>query len=302
MTKGFRFISRLPEPVAGHVQEDVLQVRRALHPLALEALVDQPLDEGIGGLHRKDLAVVHDGHPIAERLGLVHVMSGEHNRPSLGTDRVRQLPQVASRLRIESSGGFIEKEDLRLIDERGGNAEALLLAARELIDLRARFFGQVDLLQRGHRINTPAVERREHVEQLEQAKSVEECRRLQLDPDQAFYLVGVFANVDAGHQGPSIVGLAQPLEDLDRRRLAGAVWTEQAEDLPLFDAKRDAVDGDEAAVSLAESVDDDRESLYGHIWIALLGLRHHIHADIIAIAIAPRWRATEAARRPRAHP
>src|SRR5438445_444779 len=89
MTKGFRFISRLPEPVARHVQEDVLQVRRALHPLALEALVDQPLDEGIGGLHRKDLAVVHDGPPIRP-----FTWSGS-SRTSMPATRAR--PSSASR-------------------------------------------------------------------------------------------------------------------------------------------------------------------------------------------------------------
>ena len=46
--------------------------------------------------------------------------------------------------------------------------------------------------------------------------------------------------VEAEHPDPAAVGPAQALEDLDRRRLAGAVRAEQAEQLPALDGERDA--------------------------------------------------------------
>ena len=48
------------------------------------------------------------------------------------------------------------------------------------------------------------------------------------------------------------------LADLDRRRLAGTVGTEQGEDLTAADVEVQAVDGDELAVALDEPADGDR--------------------------------------------
>src|SRR5687768_5902838 len=48
------------------------------------------------------------------------------------------------------------------------------------------------------------------------------------------------------------VALAMPLEDLNRRGLAGAVGTQQREHLAALDAQVDARDGLEVAVSLAQ--------------------------------------------------
>src|SRR5438132_14350123 len=103
MTNGLRFTLTLAEPVPCHIEEDVLKVGRSLHPLTLESLVEQPLDESVGRLHRQDLAVVHDRDPVAEGLSLVHVVGGENNRPPLGTDWLRQLPEVPACLRIEAT-------------------------------------------------------------------------------------------------------------------------------------------------------------------------------------------------------
>ena len=51
------------------------------------------------------------------------------------------------------------------------------------------------------------------------------------------------ARVEAEHRRRARGRLAVPLEDLDGRRLAGAVLAEQAVDLPGVDLERDAVDG-----------------------------------------------------------
>jgi hypothetical protein len=51
--------------------------------------------------------------------------------------------------------------------------------------------------------------------------------------------------------------LRQANDRVDRRRLAGAVGAEKAEELAGFDAQRNAVDGSEVAVALNELVDFD---------------------------------------------
>ena len=56
------------------------------------------------------------------------------------------------------------------------------------------------------------------------------------------------------------VARAVALEDLDRRRLAGAVRAEQAEDLALLDLEVDAAHRLERAVRLPQAADGDRAS------------------------------------------
>src|SRR5439155_16938357 len=64
--------------------------------------------------------------------------------------------------------------------------------------------------------------------------------------------------VEAEHLDPPAVGAAVALEDLDRRRLAGAVRAEQAEDLALLDLEADPAQRLLAAVPLAQILDEDR--------------------------------------------
>jgi len=84
---------------------------------------------------------------------------------------------------------------------------------------------------------------------------------LQLDPDQALDPRWVATDVDPGDDHPALVGVAQPLEDLHGGGLAGAVGSEDAEDLVLADVEGDAVDGHDLAVALAEILDLDRHPL-----------------------------------------
>ena len=67
------------------------------------------------------------------------------------------------------------------------------------------------------------------------------------------------AHVEAEHPDLAGVGLAEALEDLDGRRLAGAVRAEQAEDLARADLEADAVNRlDLAIVLLQVAYTDDR--------------------------------------------
>ena len=67
----------------------------------------------------------------------------------------------------------------------------------------------------------------------------------------------VRGRVGAEHRHGAAVAAAVALEDLDRRRLAGAVRAEQREDLALADLEADAAQRLVPAVALAEVLDDD---------------------------------------------
>ena len=88
-------------------------------------------------------------------------------------------------------------------------------------------------------------------------------RRLQDDADLlAPSLVGL-GRVRAEHGDRAGVALAVALEDLDGRRLAGAVGAEEAEDLARGDLEADPADGLDLAVGLAEIGNGDCTR---HIW------------------------------------
>ena len=93
-------------------------------------------------------------------------------------------------------------------------------------------------------------------------------------------------DVQAEHAWPSPrVGRAQALEDLDGRRLAGAVRAEQAEDLAAGDLEVDAVDGDEVAVALGQAADADHR---------IVGERGHLTCRRGDRLHAARWCQTSA--------
>ena len=84
---------------------------------------------------RDDPAVVDDGDPVAEPLGLLHVVRRQQDGPSRGLVGRAMRSQSCRRLcGIEARRRLVEKEDLRVSGERAGDREALALAAGELAD------------------------------------------------------------------------------------------------------------------------------------------------------------------------
>src|SRR6185312_14280594 len=153
-----------------------------------------------------------------------------------------------------------EEDDLGVVHEREGDRKPLLLAARELPRLGLGLLVEADERQQARRpaFERHAVEAREEVEQLGCREVLEERVLLQLHADAA---------LDARRVGPdgltedlhrSAVGPREPLDHLQRRRLAGAVGTEDAERLTTRHGERHARDRVHIAVTLLEPVDLDR--------------------------------------------
>ena len=87
---------------------------------------------------------------------------------------------------------------------------------------------------------------------------LEQLRLLQDDADALAELLLASRGVVTEDGHLTRIALPVALEDLDRRRLARAVRTEQAVDLPFRDLEADAADGFVRAVRLSEIADDDR--------------------------------------------
>ena len=88
-------------------------------------------DQLLRSAQRDDAAVIHDGDAVAQALGLIHVVRGENDGAARLLELVDQVPQMAARLGIEAGGRLVEKQQLRIADQRAGHGQPLLLPAGE---------------------------------------------------------------------------------------------------------------------------------------------------------------------------
>lgn len=72
-------------------------------------------------------ATVHKANPIAQRLALVHTVGRQQNGDVLLADGGQQLPNVATRTRINTGRGLVQHDQRRLSDKRHANGEPAAL-------------------------------------------------------------------------------------------------------------------------------------------------------------------------------
>src|SRR3954467_15360082 len=92
-----------------------------------------------------------------------------------------------------------------------------------------------------------------HPEVLVGSEVLVERRVLEDKPDVAAYGAPLAADVVAGDRRRAACRSGQRAEDLDRRRLAGSVGTEEPEDLAGLHVEADTVDRREVAVALRQA-------------------------------------------------
>ena len=113
----------------------------------------------------------------------------------------------------------------------------------------------IDPLQRG----VDPVEIGEELDQLGRGQIVEEGGRLQLHADSAADVLGLGAGVITGHHDRAGVRRAQPFDHLQRGRLAGAVRTQNPEDLAGKNGQVDPIDRGQRPIALDQPAGfDDR--------------------------------------------
>ena len=112
------------------------------HALAL-ARAEPQLDHLSGGVAAdeiarcalgRDTSAVHDHQPVAQLLGLVHVVGGQHQRDPVGLQPVKAVPEGVAGLGVEARGGLVEQQQLGLVDQGPGDRQAPLHPARQRID------------------------------------------------------------------------------------------------------------------------------------------------------------------------
>ena len=68
---------------------------------------------------------------VGAALGLVHVVGRDEQRHPAGGKLEEQIPQLPAGDGVDARGGLVEKQQLRLVDQRAGQREPLLPSAGE---------------------------------------------------------------------------------------------------------------------------------------------------------------------------
>ena len=104
----------------------------------LGIIEDRAHGSGLDGL-----AGVHDGHPVAELGDDAEVVRDEqHRQVALGGKVAQELEDLQLRRDVERGGGLVGQHDAGGAGERGGDQQALALAAGELVGIaRERLLG-----------------------------------------------------------------------------------------------------------------------------------------------------------------
>src|SRR5258708_2397953 len=101
-----------------------------------DVLRAERLDQLPRTAQRDDLAVIDDRDAIAKNLRFVHVVRRQDGGLSRRLELFDEIPELSPRLRVESRRRLVEKQPLRVNDDRPGEREPLLLSARELSHAR----------------------------------------------------------------------------------------------------------------------------------------------------------------------
>ena len=224
----------------------VARSRRTSTTSRVTCSLDQRARRALGD----DVAAVHDHEPIAELLGFVHVVRGEHERDALALQAGTAGPKQVARLRVEAGRRLVEQEHVGRVDQPASDREPSLHAARERVDLGVAPVAQLHEVEqlggpladeRSRQVEVAAVDH--HVVPHRQLGV--EVVLLRHDAEARADLRAVGRGVHAEHAEFAARPRRHAADHAHRRRLARAVRSEEAERLAGFDREVDAVDGHE---------------------------------------------------------
>ena len=106
-----------------------------------------PINKSLRSVDVDNSAVLDDCHAVAQALRFLHQMSGQKDRLAALANAAHQFPDRSTRLRVQSSGQLVEKHHFRIVDQREGDEETLLLPAREIHEPGVALVGEAELIE-----------------------------------------------------------------------------------------------------------------------------------------------------------
>ncbi len=192
-------------------------------------------------------------------------MRGDDDRLPHALQLFEQLLDLDARAGIQTRGGLVQEEHLGVMNERFRQAEALLHAARQFLDVGISLLGEIRQLQ--HILDDVVtallrdlVGSSEKVEVLPHFDVVVDAEEVRHVADDGADRLGLADDVEAGDGRRSGRGAQEGGEHLDRRRLPGAVGADEAEDIPLFQVEAEVIHRDQCLILLAQLLDCDQQA------------------------------------------
>src|SRR5881396_146552 len=207
-------------------------------------------------------ALIDEAEGVAQ-LRLVHVVGRHEDRRALVGQPPDDRPERPPRDRVDARGGLVEEDQPRAVHEGAREREPLPIAAGELARELARVPAEVAEAQ--HLLDAcRAVGAGDHVdariehEVLLDRQVVVQREALRHVADGRLDTLGIAAQIDAQHAPLALRRLEDPTQHAERRRLPGAVGSEEAVQLAASDAEVETVHRNDPAEALREPVGDDR--------------------------------------------
>ena len=177
-------------------------------------------------------------------------MGGDDDRRAALANLLHQRPEFPAGEGVEAGGGLVQDNQLGVVDEAGGQGEALLLAAGQVPDAAVFLPGQADQLQELGRGQPLGVEAAKQGKYLGQSEVLVVGGRLELHTGAGLDGAALGSAVEAEYGHPAGVGAQQPLDDFQGSGLSRAVGAQKTVDFAAFHRKGKAVHGKDFAVPL----------------------------------------------------
>ena len=239
-----RPVGEVVRPGVAEAQLDDFARRVALDQLSRRSLGD-------------DLPLVHDDEAVAELLGLLHVVRRQEQCHALALEPVEPVPDDVARLRVQPGRRLVQQKHLRVVDERPGDRQPALHPARERLHAILGAIGELDELEQlvgplaQHRAGKPEVA---PVDDDVLAHGQLHVERVLLgnDSEPSTDRDAVSSRVEPEDAELPVRDRGDAADHAHRRRLPGAVRTEETEGLASLEVEVDRVDCGELAEALDE--------------------------------------------------
>src|SRR5262249_40616275 len=140
-------------------------------------------------------------------------------------------------------------------DEGKRNEESLFLPARQRHEPGLTFLREAETLEELAAVNLRAIQRCPQVDRFPDLDTFLELCLLKLNADFVLQCSWIAKRIELEHRDRAAIGLSQPLDALQRRRFAGAVRADQAEDFTALNLERHILQRHGGAVGLANAGD-----------------------------------------------
>ena len=192
-----------------------------------------------GAVHH-DAAGAHEHDPVGEVRGLLEEVRGEDDGATPLGLGLHRLPELLAGAHVHAGGGLVEQQQVRFGQQGEREAQPLLLAAGALAHLAARDAGGAGALQRRVDGDVRGVAGGDHGDGFADGQVVEQAAGL----EHGAHATGAHGGLRGPAQnGESARGRGrEPQHHVEERGLAGAVGTQERDDLAALDLEVDAGD------------------------------------------------------------